>query len=807
MTCQCPNNDNKPTLIERTDAIIDATGSDRASIIPLLQAVQTAFGYLPSDAINRIYERTAIDRAQLISVSTFYTQFRHIPLGKHQIRVCTGTACHVKGASNVYDAFIRQLKIPQGSVTTDDRLFSVEKIACLGCCTLAPVVQIDEKIYGHVLPGRVNEVIADFIETQKQSEKEEERRAEHQAAGEIRLGMGSCCMASGSSDIYKELQKASMELGIDVTIKPVGCVGVCNKVPLIDVVNADGTFDRYPNVKAMEIKEILHHHFKPAGYLKRLKNNFLGHIDIFHTDLTWNNVVWKPKRERTELISNFLFNQKHISTEGFGFLTPLNIDEYIANGGFEALKKALKLPPGRIIESVTKSGLRGRGGGGFPTGRKWEIVAGASQEAGKYMVCNGDEGDPGAFMDRMMLESYPFRVIEGMLIAAYAVGADKGIFYIRAEYPLAVSRIKKALELCSERGFTGKQIAGSDFSIEISVFEGAGAFVCGEETALIASIEGDRGFPRQRPPYPAVCGLNGLPTLVNNVETLSQIAYIVRQGAEIYATTGTEKSKGTKVFALAGKISHGGLIEVPMGITLNGIINDIGGGVEGGKRLKAVQIGGPSGGCIPAELCDIQVDFDAFTRLGAMMGSGGLVVLSEDDCMVDVARYFLSFTCDQSCGKCTFCRVGTRRMLDILDKICSGKGSMNDLNLLEELALNVKRSSLCGLGKTAPNPVLTTLKYFRHEYEEHVNGICRTGVCKAMVKYEITDDCIGCTKCSKACPVDAIPYTPYKIHTIELEKCVQCGLCIEECSYHAVKKKALVDKPDTVKKEKSVSLQ
>jgi NADH-quinone oxidoreductase subunit F len=788
MSCQCQNSDHKPALIERVDAIIGSTGSERASIIPLLQAVQAEFGYLPSDAINRIYERTEIDRAQLISVSTFYTQFRHTPLGKHHIRVCTGTACHVKGASNVYDAFIRQLKIPEGSVTSDDRLFSVEKIACLGCCTLAPVVQIGEKIYGHVMPGRVDEVIEDFIEARQQSANEENRRAKLQVAGEVRLGMGSCCMASGSADIYKELQKASMELGINVNIKPVGCVGVCNKVPLIDVVNVDGAVERYPNVKAIEVKEILHHHFKPAGYLKRLKNNILGHIDIYHTDLTWNNVVWKPELERTELISNFLLNQKHISTEGFGFLTPLNIDEYIAAGGFEALEKAIRQPREQIIETVLKSGLRGRGGGGFPTGRKWGIVADAPQSAGKYMICNGDEGDPGAFMDRMMLESYPFRVIEGMLIAAYAVGADRGIFYIRAEYPLAVSRIKKALELCAERGFTGKEIAGSDFSIGVSVFEGAGAFVCGEETALIASIEGDRGFPRQRPPYPAACGLNGRPTLVNNVETLSQIAYIIRHGADAYAAVGTEKSKGTKVFALAGKIRHGGLIEVPMGITLNCIIEDIGGGVEGDRKLKAVQIGGPSGGCIPAELCNIRVDFDAFTQLGAMMGSGGLVVLSEDDCMVDVARYFLSFTCDQSCGKCTFCRVGTRRMLDILDKICSGKGSMGDIDMLEELALSVKRSSLCGLGKTAPNPVLTTLKYFRHEYEEHVNGICRTGVCKAMVKYEITDDCIGCTKCSKACPVDAIPYAPYKVHTIDLEKCAQCALCIEECSYHAVKK-------------------
>ena len=794
MACaDCKQNglQTKEAMIARVDAIIDRVGRSRRVIIPLLQALQAEFSYLPSDALQRVYERTEIDRAQMISVSTFYAQFRHIPYGRHIIKVCTGTACHVKGANNVYDAFRRELNMDEETITTADQQYSIEKIACLGCCALAPVVQIDEKIFGHVQPGRVKEVLDEFQQYAQEQEAQAADEAKEPPIGEVRLGMENCCQASGTAAIYQAVLDASHELGIKVAIKPVSCVGACNQVPLIDVALPDGSIERYPNVKPEEIKEILLHHFKPASRLRRWKNALLNQVDMFHTDTTWDNILWKSEQERTGTINTFLSRQKRISTEGYGLISPLDIDEYMAHEGFAALEKAVTtMPRQAVIDTILQSGLRGRGGGGFPTGRKWSLVA-ATDKAEKYVICNGDEGDPGAFMDRILLESYPLRVIEGMIIAGYAVGARKGIFYIRAEYPQAVIRTRKAIELCREKGLLGEKLFGSAFSFDITIFEGAGAFVCGEETALIASIEGQRGFPRQRPPYPAVEGLFGCPTLINNVETLSQISYIIRHGAEAYRTIGTEKSPGTKVFALAGKVCHGGLIEVPMGTTLNQIIEDIGGGVEGGEKLKAVQTGGPSGGCIPAELCDAPVDFDALTRMGAIMGSGGMVVLSESSCMVDVARYFLSFTCQESCGKCTFCRVGIRRMLDILDRLCTGKGSMEDIDKLEELAISIKQMALCGLGKTAPNPVLSTLKYFREEYEEHVKGICRTGTCKEMVKLEITEECVGCTKCAKACPSDAIPYTPYARHQIEVEKCVLCGLCIDECSYNAIRKVAL----------------
>ena len=544
-------------------------------------------------------------------------------------------------------------------------------------------------------------------------------------------------------------------------------------------------FVLYSRVKPQDVNDIISNHFKASGFLARFKNRFLDTIENIQTDSKWDGIERYELNPQEKQVSSFLGKQIPIATEYRGVINPLDLEEYKSKEGFKALEKALKTNPKEIIQIVTESGIRGRGGAGFVTGKKWELVANQGDDF-KYLICNGDEGDPGAFMDRMLLESYPYRVIEGAVIAAYAVGAGMGYFYIRAEYPLAVRRIREALKICRENGYLGENIRDSGFSFDISVYEGAGAFVCGEESALIESIQGNRGFPRIRPPFPSEKGLWGHSTLVNNTETFAQISFIIRNGSSRFSKIGTEKSKGTKVFALAGKVARGGLIEVPMGITINQVVHEIGGGIANGRKFKAVQIGGPSGGCIPASLADTPIDYESLTEMGAMMGSGGLVVLDDTDCMVDIARFFLSFTQNESCGKCTFCRVGTRRMLDILDALCTGKGKKGDLEELEKLAEWTQKGSLCGLGKTAPNPVLSSLKYFREEYEAHINGVCPTGKCSALITYSVNDNCIGCTLCAQKCPVDAIAFKPHEKHEIDTELCIKCDACRQACPEDAI---------------------
>ena len=586
---------------------------------------------------------------------------------------------------------------------------------------------------------------------------------------------GTGCTSSGSPKLYERFAQLLAEKGLDKEVKLVktGCFGLCAAGPVV-IVYPEGAF--YSGIKVEDVDEIVEEHLVKGRIVTKLL--YKGSTHEGTTEI-------KPLDE-----IGFYEKQKRVALRNCGVIDPENIDEYIAFDGYKALAKVLtEMTREEVVDCISKSGLRGRGGAGFPTGTKWKFAMGSTGK--KYVCCNADEGDPGAFMDRSVLEGDPHAVLEAMAIAGYAIGSDQGYIYVRAEYPIAVKRLEIAISQAREYGLLGKNIFGTDFSFDIDIRLGAGAFVCGEETALMHSIEGGRGEPRVRPPFPAVKGLFGKPTILNNVETYANICQIILKGADWFASMGTERSKGTKVFALGGKIVNSGLVEVPMGTTLREIIYDIGGGCPNGKKFKAVQTGGPSGGCLPASMLDTPIDYDNLIAAGSMMGSGGMIVMDEDNCMVDIARFFLDFTVSESCGKCTPCRIGTRRMLEILDRICEGNGEDGDIERLENLAANISKSALCALGQTAPNPVLSTLKHFRHEYEAHIyEKRCPAGVCHKLLNFEIDPaKCKGCTLCARNCPVGAISGKVREAHVIDAKKCIKCGACMEKCKFGAISKK------------------
>ncbi|MFP4001287.1 MAG: NADH-quinone oxidoreductase subunit NuoF [Thermoplasmata archaeon] len=576
----------------------------------------------------------------------------------------------------------------------------------------------------------------------------------------VKVGYASCGIAAGASEIYDELIDTLEGRDIEPQVDKVGCIGMCHNEPIVEIDDEEGRYT-YGNLEVKDVENLVEDHLiENVPYEDKL--------------------ITGPEEEY-----DYFSNQRKVVLRNSGEIDPESIEEYIDTGGYEALKKVLDMEPQEIIDIIKESNLRGRGGAGFPTGMKWQFAKDAEGDE-KYLICNADEGDPGAFMDRSVLEGDPHAILEGMIIGAYATGASKGYIYCRAEYPVALERLNIGIEKAREKGFLGEDILDSGFSFDIEIKEGAGAFVCGEETALMHSIEGERGMPRPRPPFPAQQGLFDKPTNINNVETWANVPWILRNGADEFSSIGTEESGGTKVFALAGKVKRGGLVEVPIGTTLREVIFDVGGGIEEDKEFKAVQLGGPSGGCLPKEYLDTPVDYETLTDAGAIMGSGGMVVMNEDDCMVNVAQYFLDFTQEESCGKCTFCRVGTKRLLEMLDRFSKGEGNAEDIEKLKAMADKIKKHSLCGLGQTAPNPVLTTLRYFEDEYESHLEDqTCEAGVCRDLITYTITDSCVSCGTCAEECPSDAISEAEDK-YVIDQKICIQCGACEEACPVDAI---------------------
>ncbi len=791
-----------PPRVAGLDEILDRYPPEPSSLIMVLQDIQAELRHIPPEAVDAVADRLGVPRSRVYSAATFYKAFSLTPRGEHQVDVCLGTACHVRGAGRLVGQLSEELGIEPGG-TTADLSVSLDTVHCVGACALGPVVLMDGECHGEMEPRKLSHALkrcrsaerardgngaeaaidttAGLVPFADAAALEGHRRALEKSrrtdAPVISICAGSGCRALGAEELIDAFEKAIAEAGAgpELRIQRNGCHGFCER-GLICVLRPEGIF--YQNVTPADAREIVASCMEGGTPVERLlyEDPATGHRITYERD-----IPFYARQERRLMGQNALID-------------PLAIDDYIAAGGYEALAKALtELSPEDVIEEVRRAGLRGRGGGGFHAARKWASARAVAADT-KYVLCNADEGDPGAFMDCSLLEGNPHSVIEGMILGAFAVAGGnarvKGYIYVRNEYPVAVAHLETALAQARACGLLGENILGSGFDYDIELSRGGGSFVCGESTALMASIEGKIGEPRAKYVHTATSGLWERPTVLNNVETWANVPLIVRGGAEAFAAVGTETNRGTKIFSLVGKVANTGLVEVPMGLPLREIVSEIGGGIPGGKKFKAVQTGGPSGGCLPEALLDLPVDFDALSEAGSMMGSGGMIVMDEDTCMVDVARYFTAFLAEESCGKCAACRLGLEQMLAILERICEGRGDPEDIPALERLFEVLDDSSLCGLGKSAANPVRSTLAHFRSEYEAHIaEGRCPAGVCRELITYEIDDSCTGCVLCVGICPEEAIRGRPKEKHVIDPELCNRCGLCVATCkddSIHAV---------------------
>ncbi len=787
---------NHTALIE---AILERHHHEPSNLIMVLQDLQAECGYLPEKALDRVSVLLKVPKSMVYSVATFYKSFALTPLGKHKIDICEGTACHIRGASVLMNHASDQLKIGAGE-TTEDGKFTLNSVYCVGACAMAPVVIIDGAYHGSITAAQLSQKIKKCCSADADAALSEEERFEQTEIAKkvfspvdyeqlrssilenidpekttVLVCAGTGCLAKGSLMVaeafQKKLELTELNTTVKLGVKKVGCQGFCEKGPLVIV---------YP-------EKIFYNNVAPEDVPRIIEETLIGKKPV--EKLLYHDAGSNQRLMIYDQIP-FFAGQQRLALRNVGTVNPLDISDYIAQGGYGALLKALySFSPDEVISEVEKSGLRGRGGGGFPTGRKWRTSALVDADI-RYVICNGDEGDPGAFMDRSIMEGDPHAVLEGMIICAYAVQASFGYIYVREEYPRALKHLQIALNDARRAGFLGRNICGTDFHFNISISRGTGAFVCGESTALMQSIEGKVGEPRAKYIRSAERGLHDKPTVLNNVETFVNVPLIIEHGADWFSATGTPQSTGTKVFSVVGKVKNTGLVEVPMGITLHQVIFEICGGILGDKEFKAVQTGGPSGGCLPAEKLNLKVDFDTLTEEGSMMGSGGMIVMDEDTCMVDVARYFTDFLSQESCGKCAACRLGLNQLHEILERICAGKGEPVDLERVEKLLKVLETGSLCGLGKSAPNPVRSTLKHFRDEYVAHIEEKrCPAGVCRSLISFIIAETCTGCRRCARLCPQQAISGKREEQHLINQELCNQCGLCKATCNFASIEVK------------------